>query len=299
MYSYSSRKPLKRPPSYSDSFVLLSTSGKEKAASSADGTGSFVFLDLEPLSINGPPTELTLRPTLPLLTDRLTERTERTERTTSSSPPPSPVAPPTRSLHPVASAGQFSTFSIPAGFSTTEKWATRFLGFGVHLSLVSVFETLFFFLFISKSEDSGLTGVLDGYVGGILASCHSWPANTTVVVNDILSVLINATQVASAANQAALQRQAYNRTLELQAWGYVGGLIGIVLLSTWVTHHRGLRIAWRRILLENLIMVSLLGLYELMFFKTIIYRYENMSLPELDGFVVGQLQAQCGLLSSL
>jgi hypothetical protein len=255
MYAYSSRKPLKRPPSYSDSFV---------------------FLDLEPLSING----------RPLLADTA----EPTERTSPHSL--SPIRP----LHPVASAGQFSTFSIPAGFSTTEKWATRFLGFGVHLSLVSVFETLFFFLFISKSEDSGLTGVLDGYVGGILASCHSWPANTTAVVNDILSVLINATQVATAANQAALQRQAYNRTLELQAWGYVGGLIGIVLLSTWVTHHRGLRIAWRRILLENLIMVSLLGLYELTFFKTIIYRYENMSLPELDGFVVGQLQAQCGLL---
>jgi hypothetical protein len=45
-------------------------------------------------------------------------------------------------------------------------------------------------------------------------------------------------------------------------------------------------------------MVTLLGLYELTFFKTIIYRYENMSLPELDGFVVGQLQSQCGLLPS-
>ena len=264
MYSYNSRKPLKRPPSYSDSFV---------------------FLDLEPLSINGPPTELTLRPTLPLLTDRLTEQT---------SPPLSPPRP----LHSVASAGQFSTLSISAGFSTTERWATRFLGFGVHLSLVSIFETLFFFLFISKSEDSGLTNVLDGYVGGILASCDTWPANTTAVVNDILSVFINTTQVAASANQAALQRQSFNHALELQAWSYVGGLIGVVLLGTWVTHHRGLRIAWRRIVLENLIMVTLLGLYELTFFKTIIYRYENMSLPELDGFVVGQLQAQCGLLPS-
>lgn len=266
MYAYNSRKPLtglRRPPSYSDSFV---------------------FLDLEPtLSINGQP-----RPILPLLTDQQTEQTEQTEPTELS---------PTRPLHAVASAGQFSTLSIPAGFSTTEKWVTRFLGFGVHISLVSIFETLFFFLFISKSEDSGLTNVLDGYVGGILASCDTWPSNTTVLVNDLLSVLINATNVANAASQAATERQTFNRSLELQAWGYVLGLIGVVLLGTWAAHCRGMRIAWRRIFLENLIMVSLLGLYELMFFKTIIYQYENMSLPELDGFVVGQLQAQCGLLT--
>jgi hypothetical protein len=269
MYAYNSRKPpigLRRPPSYSDSFV---------------------FLDLEPLSINSQP-----RPTLSLLTDQRTEQTEQTDQTPSSSSPSSP----TRPLHAVASAGQFSTFSIPAGFSTTEKWVTRFLGFGVHISLVSIFETLFFFLFISKSEDSGLTNVLDGYVGGILTSCDTWPANTTAVVNDLLSVFINATNVASAASQAATNRQAFNLSLELQAWSYVAGLIGAVLLGTCAAHSRGMRIAWRRILLENLIMVSLLGLYELMFFKTIIYQYENMSLPELDGFIVGQLQAQCGLL---
>jgi hypothetical protein len=269
MYTYSSRKSregLRRPPSYSDSFV---------------------FLDLEPLSVNAPS-----RPTLPLLTDQQTERTDQT------SPPSSPTRPlHSGTLHPVASAGQFSTFSIPAGFSTTEKWVTRFLGFGVHISLVSIFETLFFFLFISKSEDSGLTNVLDGYVGGILASCDTWPSNTTAIVNDLLSVFINATNVASAASQAATERQAFNQSLQLQAWGYVLGLIGTVLLGTWAAHSRGMRIAWRRILLENLIMVSLLGLYELMFFKTIIYQYENMSLPELDGFVVGQLQAQCGLLT--
>jgi hypothetical protein len=40
-----------------------------------------------------------------------------------------------------------------------------------------------------------------------------------------------------------------------------------------------------------------LGLYELTFFKTIIYNYENISLPELDGFVVNQLSSQCGVLT--
>jgi hypothetical protein len=264
MYAYNARKPrtgLKRPPSYSDSFVF------QDLPSSSD-----------PLSLNGAGSSAL---SLTLL-----------------APQPIELPDPGGALHPVPSTGQFSTFSIPAGFSTTEKWTTRFLGFGVHLTLVSVFETLFFFLFISKSEDTGLTNVLDGYVNGVLTTCHTWPANTTIVINDILSVLINATQVAQAATQAAATRQEFNHTLEVQAWCYVAGLIGVVILGTTGAHLRGFRIAWRRIILENLIMVSLLGLYELTFFKTIIYRYENMSLPELDGFVVNQLQSQCGLLSS-
>lgn len=258
MYAYGSRKSstsLRRPPSYSDSFIFLDL---EPLPSNGRGAGSS-----EPLSINNP---------------------ERIPHI------------PFRPLQTIVSADQLSTLSVPADFSTTEKWVTRFLGFGVHISLVSIFETLFFFLFISKSEDSGLTNVLDGYVGGILASCDTWPANTTALVNDLLSVFINTTQVVASANRAAIERESYNRALKVQAWGYVGGLIGCVTAGALVAHGKKLRIAWRRIVLENLIMVSLLGLYELMFFRTIIYQYENMSLPELDGFVVGQLQAQCGLL---
>ena len=276
MYAYNTRKPrtgLKRPPSYSDSFVFqdipsssepLSINGTGIAGTGITGTGSST------LSLN-------------LLAQQPTDLSDLSD--------------PGGALHTVPSTGQLSTFSV-AGFSTTEKWTTRFLGFGVHLTLVSIFETLFFFLFISKSEDTGLTNVLDGYVNGILTTCHTWPANTTIVINDILSVLINVTQVAQAATQAAATRQEFNHTLEVQAWCYVAGLIGVVILGTTGAHLRGFRIAWRRIVLENLIMVSLLGLYELTFFKTIIYRYENMSLPELDGVVIQQLQSQCGLLSS-
>jgi len=44
--------------------------------------------------------------------------------------------------------------------------------------------------------------------------------------------------------------------------------------------------------------VTLLGIYEYIFFRTIIYNYNNLSLPELNEFIVGQLQQQCGLLKN-
>ncbi len=179
-----------------------------------------------------------------------------------------------------------------------EKWSTRFLGFGVHLTLVSLFETLFFFLFISKSEDTGLQDMINHYLHGVLSTCNTWSPNATVVVNDILSVLVNRNQTLALASQAAADRAAFNNTLFVQAWLYVAGLGSLVLLGAAVAKCTKARIAWRRVILENLFMVSLLGLYELTFFKTIIYNYENISVDELDGNIVNQLSSQCGLLTN-
>jgi hypothetical protein len=87
-----------------------------------------------------------------------------------------------------------------------------------------------------------------------------------------------------------------NLVLERQAWLYVAGLGFALILSAGLGHRMSLRLAWKRILLENAIMVALLGIYEFVFFRTIIYNYNNLSLPELNQFVVSQLQDQCGLL---
>jgi hypothetical protein len=64
-------------------------------------------------------------------------------------------------------------------------------------------------------------------------------------------------------------------------------------------YRAGLRLAWRRILIDNGIMIVLLAVYEWTFFKTIIYRYENLSLPEINQVLINQLQNQCGLFGSV
>jgi hypothetical protein len=281
-----SRHPHRRPPSYSDSFVFSSLNGDPPFLTSATSYPGLLDTD---------PHDPLLRPA-PISTRNIPVQEEAALSTTDDPLPLAPNRP--NPLRRNESDAQFSTFSIPAGFSPAEKWSTRFLGFGVHLSLVSLFETLFFFLFISKSEDAGLENMINNYITGVLTTCNTWPANTTAVVNDILSVLINKNQTLALAAQAATTRAAFNHTLFVQAWLYVAGLASLVALGTTASLCTRTRIAWGRVLVENFIMVSLLGLYELTFFKTIIYNYENISLPELDGNIVTQLNAQCGLLSS-
>ena len=180
-------------------------------------------------------------------------------------------------------------------YTTCERWNSRILSFSLHILLISLFETLFFFLFVSKTEDAGLQQSLDNYLVSTLATCSSWSPNTTLVLNDILSLLLNATAVQEQGLVAAQRRHQFNEGLEWIAWSYTVGLATLfVSLGIGACSCR-CRIAWKRILIENGIMIALLGLYETIFFRTIIYRYQTMTESELTAFLVGQLQTTCGL----
>jgi len=183
-------------------------------------------------------------------------------------------------------------------YTVAETWYNRLIGFAFHITLISLFETIFFFQFISKSEDTGLQKMVNGYINGILIQCNGWSPNTTQAVEDILTFLINTTTVAQDYHQALGAREHSNNALQVQAWLYVGGLSCLVAAATFLGRQASLRLAWKRILIENAIMVTLLGLYEFIFFKTIIYNYQNLSLPELNEFVVTQLQQTCNLLEN-
>jgi hypothetical protein len=183
-------------------------------------------------------------------------------------------------------------------FTPAETWFNRLIGFAFHITLIGLFETVFFFQFVSVTENTGLQKTVDGYVNGVLTSCGNWTQNTTLYVNEVLSLFINTTTVAQQNQDAASSRNAANKILQIQAWLYVASLGSGVIIAVFLGHRASLRLAWKRILLENAIMVTLLGIYEYIFFRTIIYNYNNLSLPELNEFIVGQLQQQCGLLEN-
>jgi len=236
------RKPIARPPSYSDSFFFM------------------------PLSHSQP-------------NDILSEELVPSSATTDIVPAPIPS---TNTTHPT---------------SACAVWTIRSLSFGFHIMLISIFETLFFFLFISKSEDTGIQSIIQNYIDGVLSQCAHWSANETQLVNAILTVLIQANQTLASAQTAMQERTAYNRRLEVQAWMYVVGTTACLLTGGIVARLNSMRIPWKRIILENMIMVALLGIYEFTFFKTIIYNYRSLTVEELNGNIVGQLQTTCKVLT--
>lgn len=179
----------------------------------------------------------------------------------------------------------------------THEHAITAIGFLFHITLISLFESLFFYYFISRSEDKGILTTVNNLLAEVTRTCPSWPANQTVILRDLFTLLINQTALQAAAQQASATRAAYNNHIFLQSWMYVVALasssILVFAIATW--RHYLTKAAMRRILLENLGLVALLGVYEFAFFKTIIYNYDSISVLEIEEYAVNTLQSQCFL----
>jgi hypothetical protein len=167
-------------------------------------------------------------------------------------------------------------------------WALRF---SFHLSLISLFETIFFWSFISKSEDQALINVINGYTTGIVSSCRNLTASDKQVVADIIALFLNQTMTAE--NNALDQRNAFNQTLVRKSWIYTGGIATLFVGLSVSNHLCKNDVNWRNLILENLTLVAFLGLYEWMFFSTVILKYQSISIQELDGLVINELLAAC------
>jgi hypothetical protein len=180
--------------------------------------------------------------------------------------------------------------------STSAKIAKRCISFLFHILLISIFETMFFFLFISKSEDMGIQSTINGYVEGVIIQCSGWSANESRAVSDILELFLNASNILATASRDGERRRYYNIMLQAQAWIYVLIIMLVFTITALVYSIREVPIKWKSVVVDNICMILLLGLYEYFFFRTIIYRYQSLSDSELDGYIVTQLQTQCGLL---
>jgi hypothetical protein len=174
-------------------------------------------------------------------------------------------------------------------------WYEKCVSLLIHISLISLFETVFFFQFIAKSEDSGLLKTIDGYVYALGDSCAVWPANITAVIADITHLLVNVNNVTAAASVSAAGRSNFNKNLQIQSWLYFTGITSLTgIASAWAIWKK-YKFHWRRVFFENIAMVALLGIYEFVFFRTIIYNYISLTMPEIDLHIVQVLQRLCGL----
>jgi hypothetical protein len=172
---------------------------------------------------------------------------------------------------------------------TAITWALRF---SIHLLLISVFETLFFWLYVSQSEDRALISLVNTYMTGVLDNCATMTPAQRAETSAIIGALINVTTVNSEGAVAAATRTAYNNILFRNSWLYVSALFTLcVVLGCAPCHSRPL--PWRTLILENLALVSLLGLYEWMFFHTVALRYRAITTAELDRMVVDELTNNC------
>jgi hypothetical protein len=54
-------------------------------------------------------------------------------------------------------------------------------------------------------------------------------------------------------------------------------------------------VKWKKLVLENLVLVAILGAYEYTFFSTVIFPYTPITGDEIARNAVYEFQGQCGL----
>jgi hypothetical protein len=185
--------------------------------------------------------------------------------------------------------------SIYQGPSTETRIVNFLLRLLFHISLISVFESIFFFFYVSTLEDSGILNVVGGFINSAVSSCSTITPDERSFLRMVLPYFINANTVVVNGDSALLQRNTSNSQLMNRSWYYVGGCCGLfVAVGTYATCRR-IKIYWRKIIFENAAMIALLAMYEYMFFTTIIKPYTPITGDEIAQQAVNQLNASCAL----
>ena len=165
----------------------------------------------------------------------------------------------------------------------------------LHIQFISVFESLFFFLYVSTLEDNGLERTVNTFINEAVGACQNMTTLELDVINLYLGPYVNRTEITWEASQHVAERMAWNTHVMNQSWFYVGGLTGLFLLCVMYAKLRKIDIEWDTVLIENAIMVCLLAVYEIIFFNTIIFHYKPITSSEISKNAVEKLHDSCGL----
>ena len=175
-------------------------------------------------------------------------------------------------------------------FASLHIWVLRFT---LHLLLISIFETLFFWKYVAPSEDTALTGLVNTYTAAAFGTCAFMTPTERNLTVALFNAIVNTTTTLQDAMTAATNRSAANDILYRNSWLYFGGLAALFGLLASTAHLRKLTLNWSSIIGENVALVTFLGLYEFMFFRTIAFQYRAVSPDELDGMIVTEFSTAC------
>jgi hypothetical protein len=153
--------------------------------------------------------------------------------------------------------------------------------FMFHLTLISIFEIIFFFFIVSFFENKGIIGIINNFFNQVPGICNNMNFYQKEYFTNVFNSIVNATVVNENSIIASTSRIIFNNKLFINAWIYFLIIIGIDFLLLIIKICYKIKINFKKIILENIAMIVILGIYEYLFFKSIILLYKNISQDEL------------------
>lgn len=166
--------------------------------------------------------------------------------------------------------------------------------FFLHLFLISLFELIFFFGFVTKFENKAIVQLISEITNTAISSCNSLNIPDKQIIDYLLNKIINSEQLLTNSNNAMTERNLYNNSLLIIGIAYFLVLLCLnIFIYTINRCYFKRNINYKNICLDNCIMIILLGLYEYMFFSYIVFQYQTSSTNELVYDVYNQVNATC------
>jgi len=164
------------------------------------------------------------------------------------------------------------------------------LSIGLHVALIATFETLFFFQFVSGLADKGIVSVIDKYSDLLFGGCSNLTLPVRLQLLEVLNLLANSTGISAEYDKAVVSRRANNDQLLTGTWLFTGGLY-----LTWGIAAALMRKGkpWTSILLENVVMIGVLAIYEAVFVNVVVLNYDSITMPEIDQLIFNNAYGAC------
>ena len=167
----------------------------------------------------------------------------------------------------------------------------RFLMLTVHLSLIALFEIIFFFNVITNFENSTFINLISSFTSPVSQKCITFNRQEKTIITDILNSFVNISTINENANQAFLNRTKHNNVILIYAWLYFTGLVLFSIILIILNYFRSKKVNLMKIFIDNIFMIILLGCYEYMFFKSIILNYFIINNIELTKYIIDNLSS--------
>jgi hypothetical protein len=117
---------------------------------------------------------------------------------------------------------------------------------------------------------------------------------TKVIIDDVFRMFINTTQTNQDAVNADNTRKILNNKLYMNAILYFVGVFvfNILLIGLNKIYYKR-KINYKGIMVDNTIMIILLGMYEYIFFSNIVFKYVTITPEELTQNIENNFLASC------
>jgi hypothetical protein len=159
----------------------------------------------------------------------------------------------------------------------------------VHLSLIALFEIIFFFNVITNFENNTFINLIGSFTKPIAQKCLAFNKEDKTIITYIFNSFVNISTINENANEAFLNRTKHNNLILIYSWLYFIGLVLLSIILIIINYFRLKKVNLMKIFIDNIFMIILLGCYEYMFFKSIILNYLIINNIELTKYIIDNL----------